>query len=202
MMEKHNVDLAEVLKRQGKQHDCQVTRMRAHETSKIDRWMKRMISTVVLITDAQAYTSKTFKFAETKSGRTAVYEVWFYGDPTDVEAACSLYLELLVVFRTMARHHLGAKWTQAHYHYMEGFGCGMIVKLQEDRERTARERTVTTTGLIVSKHNAIKRFAEETLKLTYKTPKAVRKSETNSSAYSQGKEDGYNYGRGPAGKIT
>lgn len=202
LMEKHNVEMAEVLQSQQRSAKFNVIRQCCHSTSKVDRWMRSMISTVQLITDANCYISTKRVPAETKRGWTEVFEVWFYGDEVDVAAACSLYKEFLVVFRTMARHHLGAKWTQQHYHYMEGFGHGMVTKLYEDRQEAARNRTATTTGLIVSKQQAITKYAEEELRLTVKKSKTIRKSSSNYDAYGKGFSDGKAYGTGPSAKLT
>jgi hypothetical protein len=193
MMDTHQVEMADLMEAQKRSYtldDIVEQVVRTH--CKLDRWEKSMMSCVTILTDTKCYMTYDHKYNE-KGKWTKVYKVVYYGEREDVAAAHALYVELLIVFKSMARHRLGQKWTQAHYHYMEGFGNGMLTVFHEERRQAAVQRTETCTGMIRHKSQLIATYAENKLKLKTAISKGVKKTGENSTAFSQGHADGRAY---------
>jgi len=199
LMEKHQIDLSEVTAT-AKAGEMGVVERAAAPVAKVDVWMRTVASCVCEITNTKCYIARNYKrddsgnLARTKqTGRpTLVFEVFFYGLPSEVDAAVMLYFEYLIVFRSMARYSLGQKWTQAHFHYMQGFGMGILDQLREESAEAAKARTNNVTAMIRTKDAAMTEFAM-TKGLVSRKKSKLRKTEETSAAYHAGRSDGRQY---------
>lgn len=194
MMEAHAIEMSELLdsqKRSLGMEDIVEQCVRTH--CKIDRWEKMMASCVCQMTDTKCYMMQESQWDPEKKKDKKVFKVVYYGETMDVQAAFCLYVELLIVFKTMARHRLGKAWTQAHYHYMEGFGNGMLSKFAEQKREMEQARQSSATGMIRHKSGLIRQYAETKLRLRTSTMKAPKKQGDNAGAYSSGYYDGRAY---------
>jgi hypothetical protein len=196
MMETHAIEMADLLDKQSKTlgiDDIEQQCVRTH--CKIDRWEKRMAMCVCMMTDTKCYFSQSHVIEKGKIVKK--HHVTYYGQSDDVAAAFAMYVELLIVFKTMARHRLGKKWTQAHYHYMEGFGTGMLSIFHEQKSQMQRERSSGTTGMILHKSALIRQFEETKLNLRTRVARPTRKREGMRDAYGAGYTDGRAYEANP-----
>lgn len=196
MMDKHQVEMADLMEAQKREYtldDIVEQVVRTH--CKIDKWERSMAQCVCMMTDTKCYTTEVPVLG--KNGKwTKQFRMTYYGERQDVDAAHALYVELLIVFKAMARHRLGAKWTQAHYHYMEGFGRGMLSIFMQQRQEAQANHSSTSTGMILHKSTLIKTYAETKLKLTTRIARPVSKKGDNSDAYQAGVNDGRAYKAG------
>jgi hypothetical protein len=196
LMDTHQVEMADLMEAQKRSYtmdDIVEQIVRTH--CKIDRWEKMMMQCVCILTDTKCYRTETFVVEAGKHVKKK--QVVYYGEKQDVAAAHALYVELLIVFKAMARHRLGTKWTQAHYHYMEGFGSGMLSVFYEERAAAKSQQSSNTTGMIIHKSQLIKAYAETKLRLKTSRSSAPAKKGENSGAYRSGHADGRAYNPSP-----
>lgn len=193
MMDTHQIEMADLMAAQKKSYtldDIVEQIVRTH--CKLDRWEKTMMQCVCIMTDTKCYMKQEGKYNE-KGKLVKVHHVVYYGEQTDVAAAHALYVEMLIVLKSMAKHRLGQTWTQAHWHYMEGFGSGMLDIFYQEREVNATTQSSNTTGMIVHKSQLIKTYAETKLKLISRASKGTRKTGEMAGAFGQGRADGRAY---------
>lgn len=192
MMETHAIEMSDLLESQGRSigmDDIVEQCVRTH--CKMDRWEKNMAHCVGMMTDTKWFMSQSVSYENGK--KTIKHHVTYYGERTDVAAAFAMYVELLIVFKTMARHRLGKKWTQAHYHYMDGFGQGMLSIFHDQKKEMEQARSSSSSGMILHKSALIRQYAENKLKLTTRTARPTTKKGENISAFSSGYHDGRAY---------
>lgn len=200
LMDQHQIEQSELLD-VAKPGQLEIVERQSVPAAKLDVWMRGVASCVAKITNTRWYSREDYarkpngELKTTPKGKfSKVISVWFYGTSTEVDCAIQLYSEYLTVFRTMATIKMGG-WKQECYHYMQGFGAGILSKLNEQAEEEAKKHQNNTTSMILSRDREMHEFAANK-GLVARRQKSLRKTNETSAAYGQGRSDGREYGTG------
>lgn len=190
LMDKHNIEMSEVLAAEGKQVELdQVCEECVRTHSKTDRHEVSILHTVQNICDVKAYFQKD---SILKNGKFQTqYKFMVVGFPNDVLAAKMLYSELLIASLAMTRQRLGKGWSLKHKYYCNGFCAGLAVKSVQLKNAPKETTTSTCTAMILRKDVLIKQHMDE---LKTKPRKAGRAPKAGDSGeYYAGREHGMQY---------
>lgn len=195
LMDKHNLEMADLVA-SGDEHlsDKDMGEDPVQFKAKLETFEKSLLHCVCDMTDTKWYYCKKPILDAKKNKWTRKIKVAIYGLAKDVAIARSLYAELVLVTRIMARHHMGKKWTQKHWHYMNGFADGLhdqSVMAKYKREQERRENAQSnSTALIVVKDALIEKYEE---KLGLVKGRSRGRRNAPSEEFSRGHRDGSEY---------
>ena len=201
LMEKHNLEMADLLEAEKRTlGDNDMGEETAQMKAKLEVFEKRLAWVVSDLCNVRwYYGEKTILNEDIPLGQRGRWQkktrLVFYGVRADVAAARVLYLELVVVTRVMARHALGKKWTQKHWHYCRGFAAALREKARELKEAAEAKREKEQeknpgTALMVLKDQLIEQYAKNKLNLA--TARS-RGHEKTSAEFMAGVADGREY---------
>lgn len=186
LMDKHNIELAEVMShnQDAAPKFDDVGEEPVQFKAKFETFEKSVAHTVCTMCDLKFY-YRNHRYPKKR------IEVVFYGLQRDIDIGKMLYAELTLMSRVMARHHLGKKWTQSHWHYCNGFAYGLQIKADEWKAERDRQRSTNTNALIVLKDELIAQYQEKNLKL--RTARSSARQNTHTDEFQQGVRDGKDY---------
>ena len=210
LMERHNIELAQVLKEEQRELDLDdITDEVVQSKSTMEVFERDIATCVCSICGVKWYYQKKWvpnvkyeklldKYYEKPTSKRGKYpeaqvmkvNIHFYGLAQDVAAARILYCDLVVITRALARHSVGKRWTQRHWHYCRGFAEGLRLKAWELAAEARQVRSSDCTVLITTKNNLVQRFAEERLRLR---SGRASKRKLNSELFAKGVADGKQY---------
>jgi len=198
LMDEHNIAMEEVLTKQASAGPAtiEIKEEEARTASKMDRFEQYLMSTAADVCDVRWYYQKSHKWDEATQKRKTQVKLVFFGMAQDVLAARFLFLELLVVVRSMARAKVGTPWGQRHYYYCDGFCSGLANQANKLKKQSQDEAT-SGTGLILLKDNALVEYETNVLKAKPGKHKAIAKSRLHSTEFQTGWSDGYQYELNP-----
>lgn len=166
MMEKYEIEMAEVMAAQGEKYDLgSIMEQIVRTHCKTEHHEVRILQAVALITGTRCYINPNSGVVD-KNGKWSKRKLQIlYGHKDDVAIAHRMYSELIVLVKALARMKVDDPHPQKRYHYCCGFGDGLYQQaLELDRAKKARakaaEQTSGTAMILRDKDQLIDQFAE------------------------------------------
>jgi hypothetical protein len=196
IMEEYGIDEADTLldESQTEAVFASVIQEEAYSrANNLERWHSNLARCVGDLCDVSFFIRTGYGHKSHSGKREAIY---FYGLKKDVAVAKSLFAELCVTARFMARLRYG---TKVKLPVLRAYCVGLSLRLAERarKEKQQGENVEQIHAIVLRKDILLKRYARE--KLNLRTTRSRNAQYKHSDAHSQGYADGANVSLGSNG---
>ena len=187
LMRKHNIEMAEVLKKEDDRPQVgDIIQRTVRSKGNVVNFESAILHAICLMTN-------TAFFIERIGSK---HNLVVYGLKDDVDIAEMMFTEVIFLMRAMARLEVNGKWCKRHKDWCLGFAHGVHHQAKAEAEKPVPNESGSTT-IIVLKDQLLKEYADTQLSLG----KARKRTQKVGQEFFDGKEKGKAF-QFPKGKIS